>query len=204
VKDTDTKPWLVRLVSFLAVSAHVFRHSRTLNLMSYIMVDIESDGPIPGTEDYSMICFGAVIVDDTLSKTFYGKLRPISSKWVPEALAVSGFTREETLRFPEAKLTMCEFESWLATHNQDRPMFISDNNGFDYSFINWYFHHFLGRNPFGHSSTNLGSLYKGIVRDLRRNFKHLRRTVHDHNPVNDAKGNAEAFRHVLNEYGMKI
>lgn len=25
------------------------------------MVDIESDGPIPG--DYSMICFGAVIVD---------------------------------------------------------------------------------------------------------------------------------------------
>jgi hypothetical protein len=151
-----------------------------------------------------MICFGAVIVDDTLSKTFYGKLRPISSKWIPEALAVSGFTREETLRFPEAKLTMCEFESWLATHNQDRPMFISDNNGFDYSFINWYFHHFLGRNPFGHSSTNLGSLYKGIVRDLRRNFKHLRRTVHDHNPVNDAKGNAEAFRHVLNEYGMKI
>jgi hypothetical protein len=26
--------------------------------MAYIMVDIESDGPIPG--DYSMICFGAV------------------------------------------------------------------------------------------------------------------------------------------------
>src|ERR1039458_6128355 len=103
----DSKPWLMRLVSFLAVSALVFRHSRTLNLMSYIMVDIESDGPIPGTEDYSMICFGAVIVDDTLSKNFYGKLRPISSKWIPEALAVSGFTREETLRFPEAKLTMC-------------------------------------------------------------------------------------------------
>jgi len=28
--------------------------------MSFVMVDIESDGPIPG--DYSMICFGAVIV----------------------------------------------------------------------------------------------------------------------------------------------
>ena len=28
--------------------------------MSYIMVDFESDGPIPG--DYSMICFGAVVV----------------------------------------------------------------------------------------------------------------------------------------------
>jgi len=29
--------------------------------MPYVMVDIESDGPIPG--DYSMVCFGAVIVE---------------------------------------------------------------------------------------------------------------------------------------------
>ena len=27
--------------------------------MSYVMVDIEADGPIPG--DYSMVCFGAVV-----------------------------------------------------------------------------------------------------------------------------------------------
>ena len=168
------------------------------------MVDIESDGPIPGTEDYSMICFGAVLVDETLSKTFYGKLRPISSKWLPAALAISGFTREETLQFPDARLTMNEFEAWLATHCPNDPAFISDNNGFDYGFINWYFHHFLGRNPFGHSSTNLGSLYKGVVRNLRRNFKHLRRTVHDHNPLHDAIGNAEAFLQVLKENGMKL
>jgi len=37
--------------------------------MAYIMVDIESDGHIPG--DYSMISFGAVIVDESLDKTFY-------------------------------------------------------------------------------------------------------------------------------------
>jgi len=40
------------------------------------MVDIESDGPIPG--DYSMICFGAVIVEKELNRTFYGKLKLIS------------------------------------------------------------------------------------------------------------------------------
>ena len=40
--------------------------------MSYIVVDIEADGPIPG--DYSMICFGAVIVDENLDKTFNGQL----------------------------------------------------------------------------------------------------------------------------------
>ena len=37
------------------------------------MVDIEADGPIPG--DYSMICFGAVVVEPSLNKTFYGKLK---------------------------------------------------------------------------------------------------------------------------------
>lgn len=65
--------------------------------MSYVMVDIESDGPIPG--DYSMICFGAVIVEPELSRTFYGALRPISEKFLPDALAVSGFTRQQCLAF---------------------------------------------------------------------------------------------------------
>ena len=47
--------------------------------MSFVMVDIESDGSIPG--DFSMISFGAVLVTPTLDKTFYWKLRPISEKW---------------------------------------------------------------------------------------------------------------------------
>ena len=52
--------------------------------MAYIMVDIESDGPIPG--DYSMICFGAVVVEEGLNKTFYGQLKPISDMFIPETL----------------------------------------------------------------------------------------------------------------------
>jgi DNA polymerase III epsilon subunit-like protein len=170
--------------------------------MSYIMVDIESDGPIPG--DYSMICFGAVVVEKGLERTFYGQLKPISEKFIPEALAVSGFSREETLAFPEAESVMHSFTDWLATISKDRLMFISDNNGFDWSFINWYFHHFLGKNPFGHSSTNLGSLYKGMAKDMFVTFKHLRRTEHTHHPVDDAKGNAEALLVMKEEMGLKI
>ena len=83
-------------------------------------------------------------------------------------------------------------------------MFISDNNGFDWQFINWYFHHFLGQNPFGHSSTNLGSLYKGVVKDTFANFKHLRRTKHTHDPVDDARGNAEALLQIKEKYDLKI
>lgn len=101
------------------------------------MVDIESDGPIPG--DFSMISFGAVVVDEKLDKTFYGQLAPISEKFIPEALAVSGHTREETLQFNDARKVMDDFEAWLKSISRDRPVFISDNNGFDWMFICWYF-----------------------------------------------------------------
>ena len=70
-------------------------------------------------------------------------------------------------------------------------------------FINWYFHHFSGKNPFGFSSTNLGSLYKSMQKDTFVNFKHLRKTRHTHNPVGDARGNAEALLQ-MKEMGLKI
>ncbi|MEM7010404.1 MAG: exonuclease [Verrucomicrobiota bacterium] len=170
--------------------------------MSCFVVDVEADGPIPG--DYSMVSFGAVRVEEGLSCSFYGKLRPISDEWIPEALAVSGFGREETLRFDNPRDVMEQFAAWLKKSSDGKPMFVSDNNGFDWQFINWYFHHFLGKNPFGFSSTNLGSLYKGMVGDCFKNFKHLRKTKHTHHPVDDAKGNAEALLHMKKEMGLKI
>lgn len=165
------------------------------------MVDVESDGAIPG--DYSMICFGAVVVEPLLSKTFYGQLKPISQQWIPEALSVSGFTREETLCFEDPKIVMTNFASWVEENSKGRPFFVSDNNGFDWQFVNWYFHHFIGHNPFGHSSTNLGSLYKGLMKDTFTSFKHLRDTKHTHHPVDDAMGNAEALLKMKGQ-GLKI
>lgn len=165
------------------------------------MVDVEADGPIPG--DYSMICFGAVLVDRKLDKTFYGRMKPISEKWVPEALKISGFTREETLAFPDPIEIMQDFDAWLKANDPFRPMFISDNNGFDWMFMCWYLWHFLNKNPFGHSSTNLGSLYKGVTRSFFNDFKRLRKTRHTHNPVDDATGNAEAFIQIIDQHHIE-
>ena len=170
--------------------------------MAYVMVDVESDGPIPG--DYSMICFGAVIIDENLNETFYGQLRPISDNYISEALEVSGFTRQDTLSFNDPLIVMKDFAEWLTAKTKGKPIFISDNNGYDWMFICWYFHHFLHTNPFGYSSQNLGSLYKGIIKDTSKNFKHLRITPHSHNPVEDAKGNAEAFLALIKEFKLKI
>lgn len=56
----------------------------------------------------------------------------------------------------------------------------------------------------GDYSTNLGSLYKGLVKDMAKNFKHLRRTRHTHHPVDDARGNAEALLAIRDTLGLKI
>ncbi len=170
--------------------------------MTWIMVDVEADGPIPG--DYSMISFGAIVVEPELDRTFYGQLKPVSDNWQPEALAVSGFIREETQKFDDPKEVLRKFDAWLSKVGGGRPMFVSDNNGFDWQFINWYFHHFLDRNPFGHSSTNLGSLYKGLRHSMRENFKHLRETKHTHNALEDAQGNAEAFLRIIKGYEITL
>jgi hypothetical protein len=175
--------------------------SEAYSRMPFVMVDIEADGPIPG--DYSMVSLGAIIVEPALTRTFYGELRPISERWVPEALAVSGHSREATLAFEDPKLVMERFADWLVRECPQRKVFIADNNGFDWQFVNWYFHHFLGHNPFGFSSHNLGSLYKGLVKDTTARFKHLRRTKHTHHPVDDARGNAEAMLAMI-EMGLKV
>lgn len=162
--------------------------------MSYIVVDVEADGPIP--HKYSMVSFGAVVVEPTLSKTFYGKVKPISEDWIPEALAVSGHSREEHEKFDNPQLVMEAFDKWIQENTNGKPIFISDNLAFDWQWINYYFHVYYGKNPFGHSGRRIGDLYCGMKKDtfLNSEWKKLfRKTKHTHNPVDDAKGNAEAL-----------
>lgn len=170
--------------------------------MSLFVVDCESDGPIPG--DFSMVCFGAVRVDSSLECTFYGQTKPVSDKWSPESLAISKISREEHLTFADPLVTMQNFEKWIQDNNKNgRPIFMSDNVGYDWMFICWYFHHFMGRNPFGFSSRRIADLYCGAAKDFRARWKHLRKTNHSHHPVDDAKGNAEALLYMANDMGIK-
>lgn len=172
--------------------------------MSYIIVDVEADGPIP--HKYSMVCFGAVILEPSLQKTFYGKTKPISSEWIPDALKVSGFNREQHESFDEPQKVMQDFDNWIKENSKGKPTFISDNPAFDWQWINYYFHMFLGKNPFGFSGRRIGDLYCGMKMDtgLNAEWKKLyRKTNHDHNPVNDAIGNAEALL-AMKKMGLKI
>lgn len=168
---------------------------------SFIVVDVESDGPILGA--HSMVCFGAVIVDDNLNKIFYGQTKPVSDIFEKEALDISGFTREEHLEFDEPYVVMHNFALWIKNNSKGKPKLISDNNGYDASWINYYFHRFTGVNPFGWSSRRLGDLFCGFYNNPYYKWKKHRKTKHTHDPVDDAKGNAEALLY-LRDQGFKI
>ena len=169
--------------------------------MSYIVVDVEADGEIPFK--YSMVSFGAIIVEPSLSKTFYGKVRPISVDWKAESLAISGVTRQEHIEYDAPIRVMTAFNKWIKDNSVGTPIFISDNVAFDWQWINWYFHYYIGENPFGYSGRRLGDLYCGMLKDTHAKWKHLRDTKANHNPVNDAKGNAEVLLK-MKEMGLKI
>lgn len=167
----------------------------------YIVVDIESDGPLQGIN--SIVCFGAIIVEPTLTKTFYGKCKPVSEVYDSDALAVSGFTREEHETFEEPKIVFERFDKWLKENVQGQPVLFSDNNGYDAPWINWYFHKYLGKNPFGWSSRRIADLFCGFEKDLYYKWKKHRISKHTHHPVDDARGNAEALLYLLNK-GFKV
>jgi len=138
--------------------------------MTLIFVDCEGHGPAPGLNDETLFEFGAVEFKSRL--TFYG-----------------GNTTKEMFE---------SFAAWLRQF-KGRPIFVSDNPAYDWQFINYYFHKHLGYNPFGHSARRISDFYAGLVGDFyqTQEWKALRITPHDHNPVNDAMGNVEAFERLL-------
>src|ERR1700677_4055426 len=114
----------------------------------YISVDVEAAGPVPAT--YSMLSIGAVIVDDPKA-TFYVELKPVNNKSIASAMRVVGRTLADFSKSGLApKKAMASFRDWIrSVSKQGRPVFVGFNATFDWAFVNFYFHEYLGENPFG-------------------------------------------------------
>lgn len=127
----------------------------------FFSADIESDGPVPGA--YSMLSFAFVVAgrfdgvryeppasfDDALEL----ELRPITDRFDPEALAVSGLSRERLLREGrEPAEAMAEAAAWVSARaGSATPVLVGYPLGFDWSFLAYYFSVYAGGSPFGHS-----------------------------------------------------
>ncbi|MEK7126024.1 MAG: exonuclease [Patescibacteria group bacterium] len=160
-------------------------------IKNLIFVDCEADGKSPGTG--KMTEFGAAAYPS--KATFHGVLverKP--SEENPKFRISTGKTFVEKEVFEK-------FDKWLTEVTKGKkPIFVSDNPAFDWQWINDSFWRTLGKNPFGHSARRIGDFYAGLTGDFTNSssWKKLRVTPHDHNPVNDAMGNLEAFERLLN------
>lgn len=171
-------------------------------MTNFVSVDVEADGPAPGL--YSMVSFGAVVIDGEFEKHFYGQVKPISEKYVPEALAVSGHSRAEHESFNDPTEVMNNFLLWTQSLDfSRRPVMVCDNPGFDFGFMNYYLHAYTGENPYGWSCFDLHRFYKGLKQNMYANTRKLKTTKHTHHPVDDARGNAEAFWRIITENNIK-
>ena len=163
-------------------------------LIRHFSLDVEADGQVAGL--YNMINFGISSLADP-KVGFYGEVYPnVESAGIPEARAVSGVSWERQLGFPSAHLTMKECAKWLLEQTGgERPLIWSDNPGFDWGFFNYYMWKFTGSNVCGHSCRRFNDFVAGVEQDMyaTRRWKRLGTTPHDHNPLNDARRNAEAF-----------
>ena len=154
-----------------------------------------------------MVCFGAVKVTLELDTTFYGQTKPISDHYNKEALAISGFSREEHLGFDEPETVMASFAAWLKDNSKGRPVLIADNPGYDASWINYYFLRYYGSNPFGWSSRRIGDLFCGAEHNLYYSWKKYRDTAKypdKHNPLSDCLNNATALFYLFKKHNIKL
>ena len=157
--------------------------------MSLILVDVEATNvsPFSGV----MTEFGAV--EFKSRATFHGILwESVPDPEIPAKPLVTG------KQFDEVKV-MTKFAQWIKQVTKGRPVMVSDNPAYDFQWINFYFDKTMGGNPLGHSARRISDFYAGLERDFyqTQKWKQYRLTYHDHNPVNDSMGNAEALQKLM-------
>lgn len=178
--------------------------TRMINEELYISIDVETSGPIPG--EFSMLSVGACLVSQP-ETAIYLELKPASMRHDAEALAVTGFSLEKLEREGIAPLeAMLALEKWVfacCTEGQ-KPVFVGLNAPFDWSFINYYFHKYIGSNPFGFTAIDMKAYFMGAFSCTWKETKSSNLAsvlqplnVPNHNALADARFQAELFALML-------
>lgn len=175
---------------------------------TYISVDVEADGPIPGK--HSMLSLGAAAYDESglLLDTFSINIRPLPDASQDPATMLfwdkNKAAYEATLVNQVPALNaMMRFDEWVAQFNS--PVFVAYPTGFDFTFVHWYFMNFLCRDPFGFSALDLktfamavlGTSYKGTTKKTMPKDWFTTKLKHSHVALDDAIEQGELFISML-------
>jgi DNA polymerase III epsilon subunit-like protein len=140
--------------------------------VTYFCVDVEASGPVPAL--YSMLSVGAVAVRrdaerdvHVLGERFYVELKPAFPGVDPAALKVCGLDVEHLkVHGVEAKEALSRLREWTGSCIKARrgeAVFVGHNAPFDWAYVNYYFHHFEVKNPFGYKALDTKALAMGVL-----------------------------------------
>jgi DNA polymerase III alpha subunit (gram-positive type) len=177
----------------------------------YFSIDMESDGPCPGLN--SMLSLAAVAVRENgeVLGTWTANLATL-----PEASS-SASAMQFWSRFPKAYEAtrqlvqepadaMIDFVNWVDSW-QGVPVAVAFPAGFDFTWVYYYTHRFVGRCPFSHSAVDMKTLawcymggnYRHATKRNwpRRWFNH--QLPHTHVALDDAQEQAQTFLNMLKD-----
>lgn len=168
----------------------------------YISADIEADGRIPARN--SMLSFGlaAFTINKDLIGTFERNLKTLPNT-VQDKETMEFWSYNQTAwnacrkNTVDPKQAMLNCHAWLKNIKKEYQMpttLLGYPGGFDFQWINWYLHYFVGDNPCGWSVFCLKSYVASVLKcdfrsSAKRNFpKHWfeKGLPHTHIAIDDA------------------
>jgi hypothetical protein len=135
----------------------------------WIMVDIETSGPIYG--QHSMTELGAAVgsVARGTIETFEALIQPVSDE---VKTSRESFARAQREGIPPVE-AMRRFADWCRPYLQQKAHFVARPAAFDWPWIVYYAWTYLGENPFGFKAVCASSWFEAQHKRFRVDLPHI-------------------------------
>lgn len=185
---------------------------------TYICVDLEASGPVPGL--YNLVSIGGVEVKlsgdrHIRGREFYFELKPICDGFDEHAMSIHGLTRthlEENGQ--DAVEVMQAISDWVheVVPRNHRALFVGHNAPFDWMYTAYYYAWSGLKNPFGYNALDTKALLMGRHQlpwrrcnkeEMLQRYPHLSapRPEDVHNALADAQFQADILIALLDDRG---
>jgi hypothetical protein len=179
---------------------------------TFVSIDIETDGPIPG--EYSMLSFAAVAFDEDANviSSFEANLLPTGAKqdertmtefWAKNPEAWDYCTKNQQ----DPAVAMPAFVAWVESLPGVKTA-VCAPAGFDWTFTYWYMIKYHGRSPFSYSCLDVKTYVYAIRKGLK--FKESAKgrwpkrwftsLPHTHKAIDDALEQGYSFMRMRAEH----
>ncbi len=166
----------------------------------YISFDIEADGPCPGLNSMLSLGAAAYLPDGTLVDTFHTNLEELVGATQNEDTMNWWATQPSAWNQARSKLETCDegmqrFGRWIDSFcGAYKPVAVAYPAGFDWPFLYYYCHKFLGNSPLGFACVDMktmammlmGTDFSSAAKRRMPGSWFDNSLKHDHNALNDA------------------